>query len=336
MADPLLPTRYQARRGTPDAVPAIAEFLRAVSIAESGRPAWSVDDLANWWSDESFDVTRDVVVAHDVDGAMVAVEFLMYSEPHVAAHGIGGIDPGHAGRGLGWSLLAWARNHAVNRLSLAPDGAKVVFDSWIFAAHQPSIALMTDFGLEFVRQFLDMEIDLADAQPTPPVWPAGVTVRTFGPGTDDAELSAMLAAAFADHYGNAPVDPEVDLRRLRRDFRHPDFDPALWWLAEADGRIVGASLCLPKNEGDPEVGYVDAFAVLREWRGRGVGLALLLHSFEQFRARGKRGVALGVDASSLTGATRLYERAGMHEVNRVASYATTIRDGVELRTMGLG
>jgi len=40
-------------------------------------------------------------------------------------------------------------------------------------------------------------------------------------------------------------------------------------------------------------------------------MALLRHAFGAFYARGYRGAGLGVDAESLTGATRLYERAGM-------------------------
>jgi ribosomal protein S18 acetylase RimI-like enzyme len=38
---------------------------------------------------------------------------------------------------------------------------------------------------------------------------------------------------------------------------------------------------------------------------------LLLQAFKEFRARGFREVGLGVDAASLTGATRLYESVGM-------------------------
>ncbi len=49
----------------------------------------------------------------------------------------------------------------------------------------------------------------------------------------------------------------------------------------------------------------------RPWRRQGLGEALLLRSFQAFRERGYTRGTLGVDASSPTGATRLYERAGM-------------------------
>ena len=51
--------------------------------------------------------------------------------------------------------------------------------------------------------------------------------------------------------------------------------------------------------------------VRRAWRRQGLGEALLLRSFAAFRQRGLTRGTLGVDASSVTGATRLYERAGM-------------------------
>jgi ribosomal protein S18 acetylase RimI-like enzyme len=52
--------------------------------------------------------------------------------------------------------------------------------------------------------------------------------------------------------------------------------------------------------------------VRRSGRGRGIGLALLLTAFGEFRRRGIPRASLSVDAESETGATRLYERAGMH------------------------
>jgi ribosomal protein S18 acetylase RimI-like enzyme len=66
--------------------------------------------------------------------------------------------------------------------------------------------------------------------------------------------------------------------------------------------------------------------VRRPWRQRGLGLALLLHSFNNFYQRGDRAVGLGVDAQSLTGATRLYEKAGMRVTRQHDLYEKIIRD----------
>ena len=68
------------------------------------------------------------------------------------------------------------------------------------------------------------------------------------------------------------------------------------------------------------MGWVDTLAVRRPWRRRGLGLALLLHSFRELRARGRERVGLGVDGENTTGAVRLYERAGMHVARRSDTY----------------
>jgi ribosomal protein S18 acetylase RimI-like enzyme len=52
--------------------------------------------------------------------------------------------------------------------------------------------------------------------------------------------------------------------------------------------------------------------VLPEYRQRGLGQALLRHTFAEFASRGFDAVGLGVDAENPTGAVRVYERAGMH------------------------
>jgi hypothetical protein len=55
-------------------------------------------------------------------------------------------------------------------------------------------------------------------------------------------------------------------------------------------------------------------------------------AFGDFYDAGRRRVSLGVDAQSLTGATRLYERAGMHPERRHVFYEKVLRDGVDLAT----
>ena len=85
------------------------------------------------------------------------------------------------------------------------------------------------------------------------------------------------------------------------------FDPTLWLPAWTGDRLVGASL----NMDEDGEAWVQTLGVLREARGRGLGRALLLESFRMFHRRGRRHVLLGVDSENLTGATRLYENAGM-------------------------
>jgi ribosomal protein S18 acetylase RimI-like enzyme len=80
-------------------------------------------------------------------------------------------------------------------------------------------------------------------------------------------------------------------------------------VAIAGNEIAGVSICEHKR--DPDLGWVDALGVRAGYRRRGIAEALLRTAFAEFWRRGERRVGLGVDAESPTGATRLYERAGM-------------------------
>ncbi len=109
------------------------------------------------------------------------------------------------------------------------------------------------------------------------------------------------------------------------------FDPTLFFLAFDGQQLAGCSLC-SYELGD---GWVNTLAVLRPWRKQGLGMALLLHSFGEFYRRGKRRVGLGVDSQNLTGATRLYQRAGMHVSREYISYEKELRAGIELSTQAI-
>ncbi|HSO02832.1 MAG TPA: GNAT family N-acetyltransferase, partial [Gaiellaceae bacterium] len=160
-------------------------------------------------------------------------------------------------------------------------------------------------GFEPMRHSYRMEIDLADAS-RQPSWPDGVAVRT---ATDDDHRPVHAAVVEVWRDTNDPVDETFE-EWAHWHVQRDSYDPELWFLAHADGELAGFSVCRT-DPVDPAAGYVALLGVRRPWRRRGLGEALLLHSFEAFRRKGFTRGTLGVDASSVTGATRLYERAGM-------------------------
>ena len=74
---------------------------------------------------------------------------------------------------------------------------------------------------------------------------------------------------------------------------------------------AGFAMCHP-HAVQKDLGWVRILGVRRSSRGRGLGRALLLNAFSEFRRHGMTRAKLGVDAESLTGANKLYESVGMH------------------------
>jgi mycothiol synthase len=108
------------------------------------------------------------------------------------------------------------------------------------------------------------------------------------------------------------------------------FDPSLWFLVQHGGDSVAAVLCSISDG----IGWIDTLAVRRPWRRRGLGSALLTHAFAALHERGMRRMALGVDAENPTGATRVYERAGMRVSQQYATYSKELRAGIDLADVG--
>ncbi|MGH3143848.1 MAG: GNAT family N-acetyltransferase [Gaiellales bacterium] len=173
---------------------------------------------------------------------------------------------------------------------------------------------LAERGFRVIRCSQRMEIDLA--QPAAePVWPDGVSVRAFIPGDENAFYD-VHQESFRDHW--EPVETPYD------EWRHylvdaPTFDPEIWFLATEGDSPTGVAICLVRPAA-PDTGMVGILGVLKPWRHRGIGRALLLHAFAEFRRKGLTRAALGVDSESLSGAHLLYESAGMHVTHRFDIY----------------
>jgi ribosomal protein S18 acetylase RimI-like enzyme len=110
----------------------------------------------------------------------------------------------------------------------------------------------------------------------------------------------------------------------------------MWFLAMNGEAAVALALCAKWDHENREFGHVNSLGVLRPYRKRGIGLALLHHAFGEYYRRGKRGVALGVDAENLTGALGLYKKAGKHVHRQYDLYEKELRPRVEIGVESLG
>ncbi len=106
-----------------------------------------------------------------------------------------------------------------------------------------------------------------------------------------------------------------------------DFDSSPYFIAWVGDQPIGGALC---HAGPP--GGVNSLAVAREWRGRGIGLALLQHAFGEFYRRDLRRAGLAVDSQNLTGATRLYQHAGMCKTRGYLNMKKELRADTQLPT----
>jgi mycothiol synthase len=284
---------------------AVAERLNALGRELYGGADVTEVEVSRWWDDPKVE-------------AWVAVEdgrILSYADLGVQHEGTRLWIDLRRGAGGEEELLATAEARA--RELAKPDS---VLRTVAAAPDAVSRGIFERNGYRPVRHSFHMSIDVTGDLPAP-VWPEGVTVRAHVRGEDDERVYEADQEAFQDHWDH--VRTPYDEWRFYSLERH-DFDPSLWFLAEEGGELAGISLCAKHFAGDPGVGRVATLAVRRPWRRRGLGLALLHHAFRELKHRGFDEVRLEVDGESLTGAVRLYERAGMHVSRRYDTFEKSI------------
>lgn len=321
------------RPATLEDVPAAVPMFNAAETQLFGAAAYTLERYQQEWQVPAFDLEQDTRLVISPSGEVVGcTEVWTLVDPPVHPWIWARVDPAWEGQSIGTAMLAWSLTRSLNALNRLPPGVRLAPRVGTRPGHAPSTALFADFGFGLVRMSWRMMIELADP-PSPPAWPEGIRLRPYRHPQDLEEVYRCVRESFRDHWGwvDLPFEQGLDL------FRHTDtvvrpVEPDLWFVAMDGDQVAGISLCRRCADDDPDMGWVAILGVRRPWRRRGLGLALLRHSFARLREAGAARVGLGVDAGSLTGATRLYTRAGMAPQRESALYELELRPGRELGT----
>ena len=279
----------------------VAELHVARDAADFGE-RHPPDDVEAWWREDPDKLAVDVWVALEDSRTIGYAEMRRHGEVAELADE-SCVHPDARGRGLGGHLVQLAERWARDR-GLTSIRASVV--------NEDGRRLLVGRGYELVRHFWRMEIE-PEREPEVPVVPHSVVVRPYRRGDEDRVVWEVIQESFRGHWGWR-AQPFERWRAMRE--RRSDYVPELWHLALVDGEVAGAVLPF----GYQEHGWVLELGVRERWRGRGIGLLLLRTAFRELWRRGHTQIGLEVDAANATGATRLYERAGMRVTRRYDTY----------------
>jgi mycothiol synthase len=226
-------------------------------------------------------------------------------------------DPPHWSLGLALDPIARtdgtraALVSAALRHVAAHGGGLVV--SWMLGASASADADLRAAGMQPARELFEMRValPLAEARQLP----AGVRLRAFEPGRDDAAWLEVNNRAFHGHAEQGGWTASTLVRRTAERW----FDPQLFLLAVDAQGIVGfdwLKIHEPRDP-DPPLGEIYVIGVDPRGQGTGLGRALAVAGLEAVH---ERGVTTGMlfCAADNTAALALYRSLGfaVHRVDR--------------------
>ena len=310
-----LPDGRSTRRPTLEDVPELLRLVHASDLASVGEPDFTTDEVREALTGPHTDPAVDCWMALDADGAIVG-----WTYPHNATGGDREFIEVYVWPGRGEPALRPLLGLIMGRA--AERGAAFGHEPYTVRAgaiptERAWIATLTEAGFAFLKQHARMTLSLKDVPATAPEPAPGVTVRPVR-ADDEAEMRrfhATIEEAFLDGDHHATDYPTWRARLAAESSLA--FDE--WFVGESGGEWAGV-LQSSDSGAEDNAGWVRALAVLRPYRRRGVGAALLHRAFAAYAAKGRSTAGLGVDLANPTEAARLYRAVGMRPLYEANIY----------------
>lgn len=297
----------------------LIEIMKASRIKQGEPPLVNRDEMRHQVSNPLINWERDTKVALDGD-RLIALN-LAAMLPTGQAFGVEIIHPDYADGPLREHFVRTGEDMIRARFDEIAEPAPVYIHRNAREDRTDRLDLYAKLGYVENRRFYEMKIDFGEETISAPDLPDGIELRPFDPEQHAKAAWQAHQESFRDHFGHVRDTPYEE---WSRELENPTFDPNLWLMAWDGDEIAGVAFNRVDTS-EEKTGHVNILGVRRAWRKRGLGGALLRHTFHMFQAQGYEHVNLGVDAASKTNAVALYENAGMYVNECMVSMRKVLR-----------
>jgi mycothiol synthase len=299
---------------------AIAHLINTCEKVDRLEEGTSISELQRELNAPSLDQARDIRLWEDVEGKLIGfaklsmagcgemIDGWLWFCVHPIARS-GNIEP---------DAIDWAEKRM--REVEKERGAGVKLRSWVRAENADRIAVLANCGFKVDRHFCRLARSIS--QPIPePQFPKGFTLSQFR-GAQDAEAWVeMFNQSFIDHWNHH----DLTVEQFKYDLAKPSYREDLDLIAVAvDGTFAAFCHCeISVQECDRtgrNEGWIMSLGTRRGFRNLGLGRAMLLAGLHRLKAVGIETAIIGVDADNQSGAMRLYESVGFHNIRNTIAY----------------
>ena len=250
-------------------------------------------------------------VAESPEGQLVGYALVSPEIPIGRAVGSGGVLEEHQSSGVGRSLLGRISEHVEN-LGVAVFHIQASLDS------QHARHMLASESFAHVKDYWQMRWENGTLPAIS--LPNGYGLRTFELDQDEAELTSIQNAAFGEHWGFNPNTVEEIAARVRMNSTAPD---GIIFISNGES-LAGFNWTLRNENENGSVGFVAMTGVHPNYRGKGLGTAVVVTGMEYLREQGVDGIELEVDSTN-TPAVELYRKLGFKPVHHTVWYEKQIR-----------
>lgn len=251
------------------------------------------------------DPERHCFIAED-SGKSVGYSLVAYEEPISRAVASGGVLPEHRGKGIGRAIMRRVVEHAeeLGVGSLHVEAGVTYSDT----QH-----LLSSHGMDVVKSLWKMRWQQEEV---PEVnLPAGFATRSFVKGQDEQILTDLQNVAFEANWGFSPNTVEQIRVRVKHNSGGPE---GILFIVE-DGKPAAYNWTMFFADEREPSGIIAMTGVHPEYRGRGIGRAIVAAGIAHLVERGANFVDLEVESENAP-ARDLYLKLGFRKVGRSVWY----------------
>ena len=218
----------------------------------------------------------------------------------------GGVAAGRRGAGVGGKLLDAALEQVA---ALDVD----VLHIQTSADDESARRMLESRGFRKVKDYWQMRWEGAEL-PTLNLR-ENFRLKPFALGKDEAALTELQNSAFGEHWGFCPNTVEEIAARVRIQNTDPE---GIIFIMDGD-TPAGYNWTLRNENEHGKIGFVSMTGVHPEYRGNGLGTAVVVTGMEYLRDKGVDAVELEVDSENVP-ARELYLKLGYRQVHHSVWY----------------
>lgn len=305
-------------------------FAEIVDLVQLNEPTRQLDedtlvcDLQRFFDAPNVDKIRDLKLWRDSKGKLIGFGQLLIAEQNEELEGYLYFDihPNQHFNSLGSEVIEWSEQ----RICEIGKELSLPIKLHTRSSYHRNLRrmLLEKQGFTTERSFLTMACSLNQSFFDPNL-PTGFQLQQFSGEQDIQTWVKLFNNSFIDHWDHH----ELTEATVNSWLKNPHYKPQLNLIVVAPDNTLAAFCVGYINQEENtrtgcEQGWIKLLGTRRGFRKLGLGRAILLVCMKQLQTFGIEQVKLGVDAESLTSATRLYESVGFEAVNTWLSYIKEI------------